>query len=178
MAEENKQVYALVGEYPDTPTFFEAAAKFREAGFKRWDCFTPFPVHGLDGQMGVKRSRVPLFTLLGGFAGFFTGALIVWYMNAYDYPLIVGGKPYFSFVFPFPVMYELTILFAAFGTLLGMFATNLLPRHHHPIFDYEDFYKSGDDTLMIVVERVDPRFPEAAALLEETGANKVVEILA
>ena len=129
----SKDLYGLIATFTKTPVFFEAAGRVREAGFTKWDCFTPFPVHGLDGQMGLKRSKVPLFTFIGGLLGFITGTLITYYMNGFDYPLIVGGKPLWSPVFPFPVMYELTILFAAFGTLFGMFATNLLPRHHHPV---------------------------------------------
>ena len=109
--------------------------------------------------MGVGRSKVPRFTLAGGITGFFTGMLIVWFMNSYDYPLIVGGKPYFSPIYPFPVFYELTILFAAFGTL-GMFFLNRLPRHNHPVFEHPNFGRTGDDRFMVVVEVEDPMYDD------------------
>ncbi len=161
---EPKQTYAMVAEFTDTPDLVAAAEKCRDAGYTKWDCLTPLPVHGLDAAMGLKRSKVAVFTFIGGITGFFAGCLITWYMNAYDYPLIVGGKPYWSPIYPFPVMYELTILLAAFGTLGGMFLLNLLPRHNHPIFEYENFPKSGDDTYLLVVERSDPLFhPEKTA---------------
>ena len=115
--------YGIAATFNTAKEIYEAAAKVRAEGFSRWECYTPIPVHGLDAQMGVPRSKVPRFTLAGGVTGFVTGTLIVWYMNAYDYPLLVGGKPYFSPIFPFPVMYELTILLAAFGTFFGMFTT-------------------------------------------------------
>ena len=175
MSVHHRSTYALLATFSRTPEFFEATGKVRDAGFQKWDVFTPFPVHGLDAQMGVGRSKVPLFTFCGGIFGFCMGMLITWYMNGFDYPLIVGGKPYWSPVFPFPVMYELTILNAAFGTLLGMFVMNLLPRHHHPLFEYEDFVKSGDDTFFIVIEKSDPQFDldKTRAFLTEIGAEEV-----
>lgn len=167
--------YGLVAEFTETPVFFEAVGKVKDAGFTKFDCYTPFPVHGLDDQMGMGRSKVPIFTAIGGVTGFCTGMLITWYMNGFDYPLIVGGKPFWSPIYPFPVMYELTILLAAFGTLFGMFATNLLPRHNHPVFDYEDYIKCGDDTLFLVIEQSDPKcdIEETKQFLESLGSTKV-----
>ncbi|MEM8549680.1 MAG: DUF3341 domain-containing protein [Verrucomicrobiota bacterium] len=171
----DQDTYGIVAEFADTPTFFEAVGKVRDAGFKNFDCFTPFPVHGLDDQMGMGRSKVPFFTAIGGVTGFCTGMLITWYMNSFDYPLIVGGKPFWSPLYPFPVMYELTILLAAFGTLFGMFAMNLLPRHNHPVFEYEDYIKCGDDTHFLVIETADPQFnlEETKAFVESLGSDKV-----
>ena len=110
--------------------------------------------------MGLKRSKVPVFTLIGGVIGFCTGMLIAWFMGQYDYPLIVGGKPYFSPIFPFPVAYELTILLAAFGTLGGMFITNRLPMHHHPVMNYDKFRHLTDDKFAVVIESEDALFSE------------------
>jgi hypothetical protein len=174
------KTYGLLAEFTHTPTFVHAAEQCRDKGFKHWDCFAPLPVHGLDAAMGLKRSKVPFFTLVGGITGFCAGMLITWYMNGFDYPLNVGGKPYWSPIFVFPIMYELTILFAAFGTLGGMFLMNLLPRHNHPVFEYEDFHKSGDDTYFILIERRDPAYHEAdiKALFTEAGALKVTTITA
>jgi hypothetical protein len=124
-------------------------------------CMTPFPVHGMDGAMGLKRSKVPVFTLFGGIIGFFTGMAIAWYMGSFDYPLIVGGKPFFSPIFPFPVAYELTILLAAFGTLGGMFVTNRLPMHYHPVMNYEKFRHLTDDKFAVVIEAEDSLFSDA-----------------
>lgn len=170
-----RKPYALVAEFSRTADLFAAAAHVRDAGYKQWDCYTPLPVHGLDDQMGVKRSKVPLFTFLGGLFGFCLGTFITFYMNGFDYPLIVGGKPYWSPVFPFPVMYEMTILNAAFGTLGGMFVMNLLPRHNHPLFDWDKFDRAGDDLLYIAIERADPLFDleKTQAFLAGLGAEEV-----
>ena len=108
--------------------------------------------------MGLRRSRVQRFTLLGGIAGFTTGMLMIWFMNEFDYPLIVGGKPLFSPMFAFPVSYELTILLAAFGTLGGMFYFNRLPMHYHPVMKAATWPRAMQDRFFIVIEAADPQF--------------------
>jgi hypothetical protein len=170
--------YGVAATFNSAKDLFDAAGKVREEGYKEWECYTPIPVHGLDAQMGVGRSKVPCFTLAGGITGFCTGMLIVWYMNAYDYPLIVGGKPYFSMIYPFPVFYELTILFSAFGTLFGMFFLNRLPRHNHPVFEHPSFGRTGDDKYMIVIEIEDQKFDdeETPAFLKTVGGKSITTI--
>ena len=168
----------LSATFNSAKDLYDAAGKIRSEGYTNWECYTPIPVHGLDAQMGVGRSKVPLFTLAGGITGFFTGMLIVWYMNSFDYPLIVGGKPYFSPIYPFPVFYELTILFAAFGTLFGMFFLNGLPRHHHPVFEHPNFGRTGDDRYLVVIEVEDPKFDdeETKSFLKELGGKSLTMI--
>ncbi len=169
------KIHGVIALFDNPHDIYHAAKTTREAGYLRWDAFTPFPVHGLDKAMGLKRSRVPVFTFLGGFTGFWVGTAMVWYMNAFDYPLVVGGKPFFSPIFPFPVMYELTILLAAFGTLAGMFITNRLPRHHHPVMDYSQFARLTDDKFALLIEATDPQFdPERTrAFLAELGGHSI-----
>ncbi len=154
--------YGYLALFESAPAVYHAARSVREAGFKKWDVFTPFPIHGMDGAMGLHRSKVPAFTLIGGIIGFATGMLTAWYMGQFDYPLIVGGKPFFSPIFPFPVAYELTILLAAFGTIGGMFITNRLPMHYHPVMNYDKFRHLTDDKFAVVIESGDELFSEAA----------------
>lgn len=172
--------YGIIATFPDTPSLFHAAEKVRDAGYKKWDTFSSFPIHGMPAAQGQPRSKVPVFTFLGGLAGFTIGTLIVWYMNAFDYPLIVGGKPFFSPVFPFPVMYELTILLAAFGTLGGMFVTNMLPQHYNPLFNNDKFLEVSGDRLVIAIESRDEKFDSVATrrFLEEIGGTDIEEVLA
>lgn len=176
MAETN----ALTASFADTPALFHAAEKVRDAGYKKWDTYSSFPIHGMPDAQGQPRSKVPIFTFIGGIAGFFLGLTMVWYMNAFDYPLIVGGQPYFSPVFPFPIMYELTILLAAFGTLGGMFITNFLPQHNHPLFENEKFLEVSGDRLLIAIETTDTKFDPIATrkFLEEIGGSDVEEVSA
>lgn len=172
------QSYGLIATYDSAAGIYHAAQQVRDAGYKQWDCITPFPVHGLDTAMGLKRSVVPRFSLVGGITGFFTGMSLIWWTGAVDYPLIVGGKPYFSPMFAFPVAYELTILFTAFATIGGMFFLNGLPKHYHPVLKYDQIKRGMDDLFFIVIESRDPRFNAAntRALLEKSGGTDIKEL--
>src|SRR5947207_2617032 len=84
--------YALLAQFESPADILRAAALVRAAGYRRWDVFTPFPVHGMDEAMGLKKSQVGWFTFLFGATGLTLGYLMIWWMNAYDYLIIVGGK--------------------------------------------------------------------------------------
>lgn len=170
--------YGLIATFDTAPGIYQAAQQVRDAGYKNWDCITPFPVHGLDGAMGLKRSQVPRISLVGGLVGFCTGMSMIFWTGAVDYKLIVGGKPFFSPMFAFPVSYELTILFAAFATIGGMFFLNGLPMHYHPVLKYEHIVRGMDDLFFVVIEARDPRFNLAntKALLEKAGGTNIKEL--
>ena len=170
--------YGLIATFQTPSMLYAAAQKVRDAGFCNWDVFSPFPIHGMDQAMGLKRSKVPVFTFWGGITGFFLGMLMSWYMGEVDYPLIVGGKPFFSPIFTFPIAYELTILLAAFGTLFGMFWLNRLPQHYHSAFNYKAFSGTSDNAFMLLIEKEDPQFDsrKTRAFLEKIGGNTIEEV--
>jgi hypothetical protein len=170
--------YGIIAAFDTTPDLYHACEKVRDAGYSQWDALTSFPIHGLDAAMGVRRSRVPRFSLAGGITGFCTGMSMIWWTGAHEYPLVVGGKPYFSPMFAFPISYELTILFTAFATIFGMFFLNKLPMHYHPLMKAPQFVRALDDRFYIVIEAKDPKFNAAAtrALLEQAGGKDIVEI--
>ena len=172
------QPHGLIATFDTVPDVYHAAETVRDAGYKFWDCITPLPIHGLDKAMGVKRSSVPKFSLAGGIIGFVTGMSMIWFMNAFDYPLVVGGKPYFSPMFAFPVSYELTILICAFATIGGMFFLNRLPMHYHPVLKHDNIHRAMDDRFFIVIEARDPKFDGARtrALLEKAGGKDIKEL--
>jgi hypothetical protein len=103
--------FAIMAEFETPAAILHAAEKVREQGYRQWDVFTPFPIHGMDGAMGIKNSKVGWFSFIGGCTGYTTGMLMIWFMNAYDYRIVIGGKPMFSPFSAFPPSYELTILF-------------------------------------------------------------------
>jgi len=170
--------HGLIATFNTAADLYHAAEQVRDAGYRYWDCITPFPVHGLDKAMGLRRSIVPRISLAGGITGFCTGMTLIWWTDGWDYPLTVGGKPLFSPLFAFPVSYELTILFTAFATIIGMFIVNGLPMHYHPVLKYEQIRRGLDDTFFIVIEARDPRYNVAntRALLEKAGGTNVQEI--
>jgi hypothetical protein len=167
--------YGVIAEFSTPAAVMHAAEKVRDAGFRRWDVFSPFPVHGMDRAMGLKNSKVGWFAFLGGVTGYTTGMLMIWYLNAVDYPLTVGGKPMFSPFAAFPPSYELTILFGAFGALFGMLFLNRLPRLHHPLLKHRRFALVTHDRFFIVVECSDPKYAgqETVRLLEAAGGKNI-----
>lgn len=170
-----EQTHGLVATFDTPGATMRAAERMRDAGFRNWDVITPFPVHGMDAAMGLGRSHVPKFSFLGGVTGFTIGMLMIAFMSWYDYPLVVGGKPFFSPIFAFPVSYELTILLGAFGTIGGMFLLNRLPMHYHPVLKDPQIVRALDDQFLVVVEARDPLFDAAktAAFLREIGGREV-----
>lgn len=168
--------HGLIATFDTAADIYHAAEKVRDAGFTNWDCITPCPVHGLDGAMGVKRSKVPRISLAGGVTGFITGMSMIYFTGAVDYPIIVGGKPLFSPMFAFPVAYELTILFTAFATIGGMLILNGLPMHYHPVLKTDHIHRGLDDKFLIVIESSDPNYDSAKALLESAGGAEITEI--
>ena len=170
--------YGLIATFDTAADIYHAAEKVRDAGYQFWDCITPCPIHGLDGAMGVKRSLVPRFSLLGGIIGFTTGMSLIFFTGAVDHPLIVGGKPYFSPMFAFPVSYELTILITAFFTIGGMFVLNRLPMHYHPVLKSDKIVRGLDDKFLLYIETRDPKFDAVAtkALLESAGGKEIEEL--
>ena len=175
---ETPKTYGLIAEFDSAAAILHAAEKVRDAGFRRWDVFTPFPVHGMDKAMGVKNSMVGWFSFIGGVTGYTGGMLMIWYMNAYDYAIPVGGKPMFSPFSAFPPSYELTILLGSFGALLGMLFLNRLPRLHHPLLKHQRFALATHDRFFIVIESDDPKYSETETrqLLAAAGSRQIEEV--
>jgi hypothetical protein len=170
--------FALVGWFDTPGELVHACEQLREAGYRRFDAHTPFPVHGLDRAMGLRPSKLPWIVLamglLGGVGAF---ALQMWTMGI-DYPQNLSGKPVFAWQAYVPVTFEATILFAAFGAFFGMWLLNGLPRLFHPVMQHHRFDGSSDDRFLVSVEASDPAFdPEATrALLERLGAKGLEEV--
>lgn len=170
--------YAMLAEFETVAHVLAAAVRIRAAGYRYWDVHTPFPVHGLDTAMGVRQSPVGWFTFGGGVGGFTLGMLMVWYMNAFDYALNVGAKPFFSPIFSFPIAFELTILLGALGTVLGMFGLNRLPRLYQPLLKHRRFARCTQDRFFVVIECRDPKYSEAGTrqLLASIG-GRYIEVI-
>jgi hypothetical protein len=167
--------YAIMAEFETPAATLHAAEKVYAAGFRNWDVFTPFPIHGMDRAMGIKNSKVGWFSFIGGCTGYTTGMLMIWFMNAVDYRIVIGGKPMFSPFAAFPPSYELTILFGSFGALLGMLFLNRLPRLHHPLLKNRRFALATHDRFFVVIETSDAKFSdyETRRLLESLGSRHI-----
>lgn len=170
-----RKVALLLAEFDETSDVLHAAEKVRDAGYTRWDTHTPFPIHGMDRAMGLDDSRLGWVVIVCALAGLFGSLLMMTWMGAIDYPFIVGGKPPEALPPMVPIMFELTILLSAFGTIFGMLHLNQLPRHNHPIFESDRFRAASDDKFFLSLEADDPKFDLDAsrALLERLHAAHV-----
>jgi len=170
--------YGMIAEFDTPGDAMRAAEKVRDAGFTKWDVFSPFPVHGMDKAMGMKNSQVGWFSFIGGVTGYTTGMIMIWWMNAYDYPILIGGKPMFSPFGAFPPSYELTILFGSFGAIFGMLFMNRLPRLHHPLLKHKRFALATHDKFFVVIETADPKYSDTETRkLLETAGSKLIEVV-
>lgn len=154
-----------------------AAEQVRDSGFRKWDVFAPYPIHGMDAAMGLGRSRLPYVVFFGGLTGFATGFLLAYVTQVIIYPTIVQAKPTNIFTVPafFPPMFELTILFSAFTTLFTLLAMIGLPRLNHPLFDSKSMARATDDAYLLCIEARDPQFSQekTRSFLEGLGGKNI-----
>lgn len=168
-------LWGMMAEFENPAALSHAAEHIRNAGYRKWDVFSPFPVHGMDEAMGLKPSRV---TFIMGFmcaTGFTCALLMQWWMGEVDYPIAVAGKPLFAWEQATPILFELSVLFSAFGGVFGMLILNLLPRWNHPLFAKQRFLRVSDDRFVIAVEASDPKFDEASVrrMFESVGGKHI-----
>lgn len=181
MIENGRKVYGLAAEFSSAATLFTAAEKIRDAGFKRWDTHTPYPVHGMEKAMGLGKSWLSAVVLCGGTLGLLTAVGLECYPSLWDYKLVVHGKPVTFMTVPafMPIFFELTILCSAFATVIALLVMNQLPRWNHPMFNWERFARATDDGFFVVIEARDPKFSESQTreLLEQIGGQHVTLVL-
>ena len=173
-----KNVYGLLAEF-DTPTELVAAAeKVRDAGYKKTDAFSPFPLHEIDEALGIKRSILPFLVLGGGIVGLLTGLGLQYFVHVVDYPIIVGGRPFFSLPAFIPASYELTILLAAFAAVFGMIALNGLPQPYHPVFNVPRFALATREKFFLLIERKDQKFDyeQTKSFMESLNPQEVFDV--
>lgn len=174
------RVYGIAAEFDTVVDLYHAAEKLRDAGYQKFDVFSPFPIHGMDDAMGLKRSILGKLVFCGGLTGFCTAVALEFIPSTIIYPLIVMGKPTNLFTVPafFPIMFELTILLSAFTAVFGMFIMNGLPRLNHPMFNWERFKRVSDDKFFCVIETLDPKFTErdATDFLASLGGQNITKV--
>ncbi|MCB9728662.1 MAG: DUF3341 domain-containing protein [Deltaproteobacteria bacterium] len=170
--------WGMLAEFENTQTFYKGCEKIRDAGFSRWDAYSPFPVHGLDKAMGLKRSNLPWIVLICGLIGASVGFAMQTWVATTAYPVIISGKPFFSWQAFVPITFELGVLFGAFGAVFGMFGINKLPTYYHPVFTSDRFARVTDDRFFIAVEAQDPSYDERKTkkLLESAGATHIEQL--
>ena len=174
-ATQQETSFALLAEYDNPGKLMKAAKLVNRAGYTKFDAHSPFPIHGMDEAMGLKESKLGWIVLSHALAGFSGGLLLQVWAASIAYPINIGGRPFANIPAFVPVTFELTILLSAFAAVFGMLFLNNLPKHHHSLFNSENFERVTDDKFFICIEAEDGMYAEEETqkFLKETGASRV-----
>lgn len=170
--------WGLLAEFERPEELLAAASRAREAGYRRMDAYTPFPIHGLSDALGLRPTKLPFIVLAGGLVGCVTALGMMWYSATVHYPLNVGGRPFASWPSFIPITFELTVLFASLSAVFGMLGMNGLPMPYHPVFNAPRFAFASRDRFFLCIESRDALYDpdRTRAFLAGLGAKEVVEV--
>jgi len=171
-------LYALLAEFKTPEEVLAAARKTYEAGYRRIDAYSPFPIHGLAEAVGFQGGTLPKIVFAGGVFGMLGGFGLQYWVSAIELPVVIAGRPMNSWPAFIPVTFECTILVAAITAVLGMLALNGLPRPHHPIFNAPRFALASRSRFFLAIEARDPQFDreKTRQFLEGLQAREVSEV--
>ena len=163
-----KKIYGITALFKSPDEIISAAGKVADAGYKNFDVNTPYPVHGMDKAMKLKPSRLGFVTLVFGLSGAALALIFMYWTMSVDYPMVIGGKPFFALPAFIPVTFEVTVLLATVMTVVLMLALFFrLPDNKHPLHDTNYMKLVSKDHYGVIIESSDPQFDE----------NKVKELL-
>ncbi len=171
-------IFGLMAEFDDPSSLVEAAKRTYAAGYRQIDTFSPYPIEEAWEAIGQQDRRLSLIVLAGGLVGLLSGLGLQEWVHQIAYPLNVGGKPLNSWPQFVPVIFELTILFAALSGVIGMILLNGLPMPYHPVFNVARFERASRDKFFLLVESADPKFDRTQTLdfLKGLNASEVNEV--
>jgi ActD protein len=175
----SRPVYGLMAEFGDPTSLVAAAKRVRAEGYRRFDAYSPMPIHELFDILEANDRRLPLAVLGGGITGMLAGFGLCYWTSVIAYPMNIGGRPFNSWPSFIPVTFETTILFAAFTAGIAMIGLNGLPRPYHPVFNVARFASGGSrDRLFLVIESTDPKFDRETTrtFLAGLGAREVNDV--
>ena len=155
---EKPTLYGVMAQFDNPTDLVAAARRTYEAGYRRINGYSPYPIEELSEAIGFTRTSLPLIVLLGGILGGLGGFFMQYWMEVINYPLNVGGKPYNSWPAFIPITFECAVLVAAFAAVLGMLMLNKLPQPYHPVFNAPNFALATRDSFFLVIEASDQKF--------------------
>ena len=172
------ELHGLVAEFVTPDGLVSACRKAHEAGYRRMDAYTPYPLEEAAEAIGFHKTQVPLLTLCGGILGGLSGFLLQYWVHVQAYPLNIGGRPLNSWPSFVIITFEMTILFAGITAVVGMLTLNGLPLPYHPIFNHPRFTAASRDRFFLCIEAADPKFElaETTRFLQATDAVDVAEV--
>lgn len=164
----------MAGIFLDEHKTIKAATKVREMGFKKFDAITPYPVHGMEEACGIKRSGIPYVTFTAGCVGLLAALALVYYTSVIDWPINVGGRPMFSLPAFIPILFELTVLFAALSSVGALFYLCKMPKVDPPVIDKD--LTCHKFAIFIPEDDVGYNQDHIEKLFKELGANEVKKV--
>lgn len=178
MSTDNQQMHGILAEFRNPKELTDVAKKMVKSGYNKFDTYSPFPIHGMDKAMNLKKSKLGWIVFGHGLIGFIGAIAMMYYMSVIDYPMNISGKPLFNAPAWVPITFELTVLLSAFGAVFGMFFLNGLPKLNNPLFNAERFKKATDDGFFAFIEAEDDKFDadKVKKLFEEAGATHIEEV--
>jgi hypothetical protein len=169
-------IYGLMVEFLHPEALLDAVRKVSEAGYKKVDAYSPFPVHGVAEALGAT-TILPWLIFGGGVSGALAGFGMQVAAN-FHYPINIGGKPLVSWPSFMPITFELTVLLASATAVLGMLFLNGLPQPYNPVFNVPGFDKATQDRFFLCIEADDPKFDldETSRFLEGLEPHSITEV--
>ncbi|HEX3698807.1 MAG TPA: DUF3341 domain-containing protein [Polyangia bacterium] len=167
----------VVGQFATTDALLEGTKQVRARGHKNLDTHTPYPVHGLEEAIGLKRAKIPTIVLMGAIAGAFIAYSLIYYCNVFDWPMNVGNRPPHGPPANIPITFELAVLIGGTSSFFGFFALAGLPKPYHPIFQSETFASASIDGFFLSVEVPAEVTPEKVADDVRGAGGTGVEII-
>ncbi len=192
-SDDAARLFGAIGEYDNVTDVVHAAQAAYDAGYRKIDVHSPFPIHGIDDIIHIPKTILPWLVLGMGLLGTTTGFFLTMYtmsgftdaadtdfwsflwVNLQPYQYLISGKPFMGLPAYIPVLFELTIMFAAYTAVFAMFLLNRLPQHHHPLFKSERFRRATQDRFFLAVQADDREFDttRTPALMKEHHAVSV-----
>lgn len=158
---EEKKIFSVAALFDTPDDIMRAAKETTSQGYTKFDVNTPYPVHGMEKAMRLKPSRLGIITFLIGIGGATFAVLFMSWVAIVDYPLVIGGKPFFSWPAFVPITFEVTVLSASVGTVVAMIALFFkFPHNSHPLHDTNYMKKVSSDRFGINITAIDPMFDE------------------
>jgi hypothetical protein len=175
---KHTRTYGLMAEFDTPDRIVEAARRTYDAGYKKIDAYTPFPIEQLSEAIGFHRNGVPLVVLIGGLLGGLSGFSLQYWIHVINYPINVGGRPLNSWPAFIVVTFEMTILFAGIFAVFGMLALNGLPMPYHPVFNVPRFAFASKDRFFLMIFASDPKYDavETRRFLEALEPRSISEV--
>ena len=174
-----KNLFGIAATFKSPDDIINAARKVTKEGYTNFDVNTPYPVHGMDKAMNIKPSKLGFVTLVMGLSGASIALLFMYWTMSIDYPLVIGGKPFFALPAFIPITFEVTVLLATVSTVIAMLALFFrLPDNKHPLHDTNYMKAVSADKFGLVIEANDPKFDTASVenLLNSLNTIKLEKI--